>query len=234
MAEPTRMDAVSRRTVLKGLAGAAGLVSIPAIIAACSSSGSSTAPSAAAPSAAASAAAPSAAASAAASAATGSVTFGSNYSNKDTDTKAMQAVVDAFTAKTGIAVKVNTVDHNTFQEQITNYLQGGPDDVFTWFAGYRMRFFASQGLVGDISDVWTDAGANFSDSFKKASTGDDGKQYFVPIYNYPWVLMYRKSLFSERGYTAPTTMDELTTLSATMKKDGLEPIAFADKDGWPA
>src|SRR3954452_7358075 len=82
MAEPTRVDAVSRRTVLKGLAGAAGLVSIPAIIAACSSSGSSTAPSAAAPSAAASAAAPSAAASAAASAATGSVTFGSNYSNK--------------------------------------------------------------------------------------------------------------------------------------------------------
>ena len=29
-------------------------------------------------------------------------------------------------------------------------------------------------------------------------------------------------------------MDELTTLGATMKKDGLDPIAFADKDGWPA
>ena len=40
MAEPTRVD-VSRRTVLKGIAGAAGLISIPAIIAACSSTGSS-------------------------------------------------------------------------------------------------------------------------------------------------------------------------------------------------
>ena len=48
MAEPTRVDAVSRRTVLKGIAGAAGLVSVPAIIAACSSPAASSAPSAAA------------------------------------------------------------------------------------------------------------------------------------------------------------------------------------------
>ena len=40
MAEPTRVD-VSRRTVLKGIAGAAGLISIPAIIAACSTTSSS-------------------------------------------------------------------------------------------------------------------------------------------------------------------------------------------------
>ena len=47
MAEPIRVDSVSRRTVLKGMAGAAGLVSIPAIIAACSSTTTSSAPSAA-------------------------------------------------------------------------------------------------------------------------------------------------------------------------------------------
>jgi len=161
------------------------------------------------------------------------VTVGSNASDA-VPKKAFADVYAAFTKSSGVKTKVNTVDHNTFQEQITNYLQGGPDDVFTWFAGYRMRFFASQGLVGDISDVWTDAGANFSDSFKKASTGDDGKQYFVPLYNYPWALMYRKSVWQERGYEAPKTLDELKTLGAQMKKDGLDPIAFADKDGWPA
>ena len=32
MAEPIRVDPVTRRTVLKGIVGAAGLVSIPAII----------------------------------------------------------------------------------------------------------------------------------------------------------------------------------------------------------
>ena len=39
---------------------------------------------------------------------------------------------------------------------------------------------------------------NFTDSFKKASTGDDGKQYFVPFYNYPWAVFYRKSVFGRR------------------------------------
>ena len=68
---------------------------------------------------------------------------------------AIQRVMDAFQkANSGLTVKINTVDHNTFQENINNYLQGSPDDVFMWFAGYRMRFFASQGLAGDISDVW--------------------------------------------------------------------------------
>ena len=123
------------------------------------------------------------------SAPTGTVTVGSN----DSDDVPKKAYADVFAGVQGrspkLKVKVNTVDHNTFQEQINNYLQGSPDDVFTWFAGYRMRFFAAQGLAGDISDVWDKIGADFSDSFKKASTGDDGKQYFVPIYNYPWVAV---------------------------------------------
>ena len=83
---------------------------------------------------------------------------------------ATQTIVDAFTAKTGIPVKVNTVDHNTFQDQISSYLQGTPDDTFTWFAGYRMRFFAAQGLATDISDLWAKIGANFSEAFKASST----------------------------------------------------------------
>ena len=97
-----------------------------------------------------------------------------------------------------------------------------------------MRFFAAQGLATDISDVWATVGSNYSDAFKTASTGDDGKQYFIPFYNYPWVVIYRKTLFSEKGYTVPKTIDDFTELGDQMKKDGLIPLAFGDKDGWPA
>ena len=38
----------------------------------------------------------------------------------------------------------------------------------------------------------------------------------------------------DRGYTVPKTLDELMTLGRKMKADGLVPIAFGDKDGWPA
>ncbi len=163
---------------------------------------------------------------------TGEVTFGSNEVGS-TFAKQRQAAVADFQAKNaGTTVKLNEIDHNTFQENINNYLQGNPDDVFSWFAGYRMRFFARRGLVGDISDVWPLDGV--AESFKTASTGDDGKQYFVPQSYYPWAIFYRKSVWSERGYTVPTTINELATLADKMKSDGIVPVAFADKDGWPA
>jgi multiple sugar transport system substrate-binding protein len=162
----------------------------------------------------------------------GTVTLGSNASDA-VPKKTLQTLIDSFDKSNGITTKINTVDHNTFQNQINNYLQGKPDDVFTWFAGYRMRFFAGQGLAGDVSDVWQNL-SGFSDAFKKASTGDDGKQYFVPQTYYPWAVFYRKSVWQKHGYQIPKTLDDFTKLAGQMKKDGLIPIAFADKDGWPA
>jgi len=69
---------------------------------------------------------------------------------------------------------------------------------------------------------------------KSLCKGADGKYYFVPIYNYPWVVFYNKSTFTQNGYTVPATWDDLTALAKKMKSDGLVPFAFADKDQWPA
>jgi multiple sugar transport system substrate-binding protein len=210
---------VSRRSLLKGMAGTAGLAALPAALAACGSDSKTSAPSGG---------------GGGSKGSVGTVTIGSNAS--DAVPKASYEKVFAdFKAATGGAVSVNTVDHNTFQEQINSYLQGKPDDTFMWFAGNRMRFFASKGLASDISDVWAKVGANYSDALKAASTGDDGKkQFFVPFYYYPWAVFYRKSVFQKNGYQVPKTLDELKTLGAQMQKDGLAPIGFADKDGWPA
>jgi multiple sugar transport system substrate-binding protein len=82
--------------------------------------------------------------------------------------------------------------------------------------------------------VWEKIGHNFGPAAKKLSTGLDGHQYLVPIYNYPWVVHYNKSQFAAKGYKVPTTWDEYVALAKQMKGDGIIPIAFADKDGWPA
>jgi multiple sugar transport system substrate-binding protein len=163
----------------------------------------------------------------------GTVTFGSNGSDP-VPKAAYAALFKAFTKKTGTKVSINTVDHNTFQEQINTYLQGQPQDVFTWFAGYRMQFFAQKGLLSPIDDVWQTLAPQFSPAMQSASKGLDGHYYFVPIYNYPWAVFYRKSVFKQHGYTVPKTWDQFVTLAKKMKTDGLTPIAFADKDGWPA
>ncbi len=201
---------VSRRSVLKGAVALAAAAGAPSLLAACSSGTGG---------------------SGATGGGGGGVSWGTNESGT-TFAKQFDAEAADFTKKNSMPVSINAVEHNTFQENINNYLQGSPQDVFTWFAGDRMKFFASRGLIGDISDVWPIAGV--PDSFKKASTGADGKQYFVPQSYYPWAIFYRKSVWQEKGYKVPKTLDELTALAKQMQKDQLVPIAFADKDGWPA
>ncbi|MGW2915559.1 ABC transporter substrate-binding protein [Streptomyces asoensis] len=197
----------SRRTLLRGLGGAAVLGAGIPLLSACGGSGTASDPK--------------------------TVTLGSNASDA-VPKKAFADVYAAFRKQSGITVDVNTKDHNTFQEQINSYLQGTPDDVFNWFAGYRMQFFAAKKLASPIDDVWAKIGDNFPEAMKKLSKGADGKYYFVPLTTYPWAVFYRKSVFQQHGYTVPTTWDQLIALCKQMKKDGLVPIAFGDKDAWPA
>jgi len=218
---------MGRRVFLRNLAAAGGLAAFPSLLAACgggeSESGGAGGGSEAA----------AGGGSEAGGADIGTVTVGSNYSDQ-VPQDALAEVFSGFeSANAGATVEVNTVDHNTFQEQINNYLQGRPDDVFSWFAGFRMQFFAERGLATPITDVWEEIGGSYSDAFREASTAS-GEQFFIPFYNYPWAVFYRPSVFEERGYTTPTTLDEFVTLSETMQSDGLVPIAFADQDGWPA
>ncbi|MFJ6180755.1 ABC transporter substrate-binding protein [Streptomyces sp. NPDC092295] len=161
------------------------------------------------------------------------VTFGSNGADA-TPKKAYAAVTDAFAKDSTLTVKTNTVDHDTFQKSISTYLQGTPDDVFTWFAGYRMQYFAKKRLASPIDDVWETIGAGYSDAAKQLSKGEDGKYYFVPLYNYPWAVFYRKSVFQRYGYEIPVTWSQFTALAKQMKKDGLSPIAsgYGGGDTW--
>ena len=158
----------------------------------------------------------------------GEVTLGV-YQGDEVPRKAMQAMIDGYAH--GSNVKINFVDHETFKNNINNYLQGNPDDVFTWFAGYRARFFAENGLVSDLSDIWK----NFDgmpESMKNASSTTDGKQILVPSTYYPWGVFYRPSVWQARGYTEPNSKAEWLTLCEKMKADGIIPLAFANKGGW--
>jgi multiple sugar transport system substrate-binding protein len=218
---------LTRRQVLGGMAGVAGLASVPSLLAACTTP--ATTPSASSGG----GASPSAGGASPSAAAGGEITLGSNYSD-ELPKGVLQGIVDTFTKDTGITVKVNTVAHGPFQDQISQYLQGTPDDVFTWFSGFRMRFFAAQGLATEFSDVWSKLEPHYAEAFKVGSTGDDQKQYFVPIYLYPWAVFYRKSVFEDNSWTVPKTWAEFIDLASKVKGKGLTPFAFADKDGWPA
>ena len=167
--------------------------------------------------------------------ATGPLSFGARTVD-ESPTKQLKGLVDAYTKKTGNKVTYNATESNAFQNNLSQYLQGTPDDAFQWMAGYRMQFFAEQGLLQDISDVWKEIGDQYDNSYKIASTGLDGKQYFVPQSWYPWGLHYRKSMVQEMGMDPENvkTWDDLLKLMDALKKKGLVGYALGDKGGWEA
>jgi multiple sugar transport system substrate-binding protein len=207
---------VTRREVLKkGLIGAAGLTVLPAVMSACSSS--------------------SATPSAGSGGLSGKLTVGSNLSDAIPKTALAGAIATFSALNPNVKVTVNTVDHTTFQNQISNYLGATPEDVITWFSGYRMCAFVDQGFFTPIDDVWAGpTGALYTAGFKTACTGNDGKMYMIPWDTYAWTVYYVPSLWQSKGYTVPTTLADFKTLAAKMQTDSLVPIGLGDKDGWPA
>ncbi len=202
-------DDVQRRSVLKGAAAGGLVVAGGGILSACGGGGDF---------------------SGEIGNASGTLNIGSNASD-DAPKAGLKAVVDAF-PNSDVDVVINTLDHNTYQENITTILQAQDDDVLAWFAGFRNKFFADQGLVGDISDVWDNIDG-LGEGFKAASTASDGNQYFVPTSFYTWAVNYNKNVFSENGWSEPTNKDELLSLAEDMMSAGITPFAFANDGKWP-
>jgi multiple sugar transport system substrate-binding protein len=167
--------------------------------------------------------------------ASGPMSFGARTVD-ESPTKQLKALVAAYEKKSGNKVTYNATESNAFQNNLSQYLQGTPDDTFQWMAGFRMQFFAEQGLLEDVSDVWKEIGDQYDNSYKIASTGLDGKQYFVPQSWYPWGLHYRKSMVKELGLDPENiaTFDDMIKMFDAMKKKGLVGFAAGDKGGWEA
>ena len=208
---------VSRRGVLKGGAAAGGLVALPTILAACGDDDDSDAGSGG-------------GFDGTIGSASGTLKIGSRLSNPAPEA-GLAAVAAAFPNE-NVTIEIDTTDSNTFQENINTILQAQESDIIAWFAGFRNRFFADQGLVADISDVW-DAVSGLGEGFKAASTASDGKQYFLPTTYYTWAVNYNKNVFEENGWSEPTTKDEMLSLADGMAAAGLTPFGYANDGNWP-
>jgi multiple sugar transport system substrate-binding protein len=162
----------------------------------------------------------------------GTVQFDAPNTRLPDITAGLHDVDAAFAAKTGLTPTVSD-----FRWDGTNpYLTTEPGDVCasSSFPGYRLQFLSATGLLAPIDDVWEVVKDNFSTAVSDAATANDGHVYGIPFDTSPWVFFYRKSLWASRGYEVPTTWTELLALCKRMQSDGLTPIAFGNKDGWPA
>jgi hypothetical protein len=159
----------------------------------------------------------------------GPLTIQSRLAADSGDAAALQAVVDAFNAKGGGQVEINTVPNETFRDQLPSYLtSSNPPDVLTLYGGALTRELADEGLLLDISDVWE--GAEFSDGLRALSTDSAGNEVFVPT-SYYWLgVYYKKSVWEAAGAEVPTTWDEFLAAAEALQANGVIPIGIALSD----
>ena len=198
------------------------------VIAACSS-GATSAPAGGASS------APSAAGSAALSGKTVTVygAFGAPESDQ------FNLAVKPFEDATGVTVKY-TGDKNFEQDLNVRIQAGNPPDVALLPQPGSMAQYAAQGkLVPLPADIVASIDTNYGPGWKEIGTAADGKVYGVfHRVNIKGMVFYPKVAFDAKGYTVPTTWDQLTALETKMAADGTPPwcigLESGAASGWPA
>ena len=145
-----------------------------------------------------------------------------------------QEVCDAFTAQTGIAVEL-TVERN-LEDVIGASMQGGDyPDVIHLATGREAGLteqFINDKLIADITDVLdmtipgedVTVGDKIIEGFTDTSATNpynDGKTYLAPMFYSPCGLFYNAGLFEEKGWTVPTTWDEMWELGDKALEEGI-------------
>ena len=145
---------------------------------------------------------------------------------------AFEWVVQAFQKENpDVKVTFNVYDHESYKQQIRNWLTSAPPDVVLWYSGERMRQFVTPGLLADVSALWTDKDKTaFGKSLDTVTV--DGKQYGVPYSYYQWGIFYRGDLFEKAGVGPIKTWDDLLAACDKLKAAGLEPIDIGTKELW--
>jgi multiple sugar transport system substrate-binding protein len=146
---------------------------------------------------------------------------------QDTGPKAALEKIIAAYGGAGAPVTMNSVAREQFRAQLSTYLSSAtPPDVLTWYAGSVANSYAAEGLLLDVSDLWTGDGAcaGFSDALRSLSTSADGQAIFVPTSYYWWSVFYKKSAFASWGIEPPTTWDGFIALCDDLKGRGIHPL----------
>lgn len=109
---------------------------------------------------------------------------------------------------------------------------GDAPELFTWWSGPQLKTLAESGKLEDLTDIWDQyvVPNGVADSVKD-SLSFDGKVYAVPyslIYN---MIIYNKDAFDQYKIEVPTTFDEFVEACATLKENGVTPIALKN-DSW--
>lgn len=170
-------------------------------------------------------------------AAAGELSFWHAYAGQQDKVDFINFALDEFAkAHPDIKLDVVAAEQSAYKTKLnTAMASGNPPDVFYTLPGGFLNAFVNGGQMYALDADLTKDG--WGDSFLEsalAQTSKDGHAYAVPVDVDSVVFWYDKALFAEKGWTVPSSYDELLALAETIKGEGIVPFALGNKDAWPA
>lgn len=166
-------------------------------------------------------------------AAGGSIEVTSLWGGAEAD--AFQAVLDAFTEKTGIEVTY-TSQRQDYATVLNNRLeQGDPPDVAIIPGIGFLRSFARDGLLVPLSDLGIERDAiegNYPPGLVDIGVVDDELYALVVKLNSKATVWYKPDSFEEQGFDVPADFADLIKITDDYKAAGLTPWAVGALDSW--
>jgi len=141
----------------------------------------------------------------------------------------MEASVKLIEDRFGFKINLSVVPWNEITRTIQLALTSNDmyDAFFEW-GGQTPGYVQSNALLN--LQPYYDADPSWRNSFLSPSVFDDGyivngKLYGVPFRGTGTFMIYNKTLFNQKGYSVPGTLEDLVVLMDRMLRDGIIPIA---------
>ncbi|MGN9767674.1 ABC transporter substrate-binding protein [Micromonospora sp. SD12] len=147
---------------------------------------------------------------------------------------ATKAIIADFTASTGIAVDLVTVNEDQFPSLIASSAAAGElPDVVGSVSLAGVRTLAGNELLHSSAnaEVVEKLGRPTFSPRALELTSDDGRQLAVPSDGWGQLLVYRKDLFAAAGLPAPDTYDRIAAAATRLNTGGVAGITAATAPG---
>lgn len=158
----------------------------------------------------------------------GSITFWTSNIEPDRVAK-QQAIIDAFTAETGIEVELVPVPEDDLPNLIvTNAASGDLPDVVQTPLDFSIGW-TEQGILDPeaAAGVVEMLGADTFNQQALALASQDGTPVAVPSDGWGMLLLYRTDLFEAAGLEAPETLDDIVAAAEALHQDGMNGITMS-------
>jgi alpha-glucoside transport system substrate-binding protein len=138
---------------------------------------------------------------------------------------AFLAVIDAFTAKTGIQVNYESMRNNEGAILRTRVAAGNPPDIALEPRPGEVAEFARSGNLINLSFMQADLAKAFNQGYLDVGNVDGKQVGFVWKANSKSTFWYRAADFKASGWTMPKNLTEFTALADKLVAAGKVPLA---------